>query len=130
MRISNFYRHGEVSVGFLALTIFIAAFFTRILPLSISQYPFNNDALAECGIASDILRNGHLTYDPGAPWYGTHGMAIPILDLLLAFVAGSLGVTPLACAQFVNAVFSVTTVGGLFVLVRSVSGSNRAAFFA
>jgi hypothetical protein len=126
------YRNGLTAVKcFLVLSI--AAFMTRILPLSMSQYPFNNDSLTECEFALNILNSGHLGLPSGEPWYGTHGGSTPILHVLLAFTSSTLGVSPFQCAQFLDAIVAVLTIGCLFLLGRFVSGSLRggvAASFA
>ncbi len=103
--------------------ISISAFATRLMPLAFSQYPFNNDSLVECGLASDITLYGRLEYSPGSPWEGTHSAELPALSVLLAYVSLSLGETPLDCAQIITAVFSVLTVGAVFLLGRQFSGT-------
>jgi hypothetical protein len=108
----------------------IAAFFTRIFPLSMSPYPFNNDSLTECGLAMKILGSGHLSFSVDVPWYGTHSGATPILNILLAYASSVLGIDPLLCAQSLGAVIAVFTVGCIFLLGRLVSGSLRGGIVA
>ena len=108
----------------------IAAFFTRIFPLSMSPYPFNNDSLTECGLAVKILGSGHLSFSVDVPWYGTHSGATPILNILLAYASSVLGIDPLLCAQSLGAVIAVFTVGCIFLLGRLVSGSLRGGIVA
>ena len=101
----------------------IAGFLTRIYPLRMSQFPFNNDSMTECGIASEILSSGHLEFSPGTAWYGTHTVVMPIYDTMIAFVSGMLGMAPVECAQIMNGVIAMTTVGSLYLLGRLFSGS-------
>jgi len=108
----------------------IAAFFTRIFPLSMSPYPFNNDSLTECGLAMKILGSGHLSFSVDVPWYGTHSGATPILNILLAYASSVLGIDPLLCAQTLGAVVAVFTVGCIFLLGKLVSGSLRGGIVA
>jgi len=103
---------------------------TRLLPLSISRYPFNNDALTECGIASEILGSGHLEFSHNAPWSITHSVATPLMNVLLAFFSGLIDSTPLDCGQILGAIVALTTVGGLFLLGRLFSGDLRGAVVA
>jgi len=119
-----------LSSSTLVFAVCLAAFFTRLLPLSISAYPFNNDSLTECGIATQILGSGHLHFSPDSPWYGTHSTVTPALDTLLAFFSAFLGMTPIECAQVLCASISVSTVGLVFLLGRSVSGSSRGGLAA
>jgi len=119
-----------ISVGASLSVILLAAFVTRLLPLSISRFPFNNDSLTECGIASEIMDNGHLTYSREAPWHGTHSVATPALNVVLAFVSSSLDVSPYDCAQVVGATICVLTVGAIFLVARTISGSHFGGFVA
>lgn len=107
--------------------IVFAAFMTRLLPLSMSPYPFNNDSLSECGLASEIMTSGHLRFSSSSLWYGTHGGATPILNILLAYLASALGFNTFECAQVLDAVVAITTVGGVFLLGRLFSSSDGGA---
>ena len=107
--------------------ISVAAFLTRLLPLSMSPFPFNNDSLTECRLANDILNTHHLVFSANAPWYGTHSGATPILNMILAYMSSALGATPLQCAQILDAVVVVLTVGSLFLIVGLISGNPRGA---
>ena len=104
--------------------ILISAFCTRLLPLSISQYPFNNDSLTECGMASEILDSGRLEFSSESSWYGSHSVDIPALNLVLAFISSVFGVSPLQCAQLLIAVVSLVTVGAVYLLGRMMSRSH------
>jgi len=101
----------------------VAAFLTRLLPLSISSFPYNNDSLTECSIASQILSSGVLDSVSEAPWSLSHSLATPGLNVLLAFVAGCLGSTPLAVAQWIGAVLSALTISTIFLVGVKISGS-------
>jgi hypothetical protein len=114
-------KRGFAAVASL-IVISVTAFMTRLLPLSFSQYPFNNDSLIECGLATKILETGHLDFSAGSPWYASHSGATPALNVLLAFTSSIIGPSPLSCAQVLDAVVAVTTVGCIFVLGRLISG--------
>jgi len=128
----------KVSLGFRAplgmlMILSIAAFLTRLFPLSISQYPFNNDALTECGMASEILDSGHLRFSSEAHWSTTHSVAIPILNVMLSFVSSAVGTTPFLAGQTLGATVAISTVGVIFLLGTNFSGDVRggvAAAFA
>jgi hypothetical protein len=107
------------------LIILIAAFVTRLLPLAISQYPFNNDSVTECTLASGILSSRHLDMSAGMSWFSTHSGATPAMNAVLAFISSVFGTAPLQCAQVFAAVLSVLTVGCVFLLCRLISGSFR-----
>ena len=96
-----------------------------MFPLSMSSYPFNNDSVTECGFAMKILSSGHLRFSAGVPWYETHSGATPILNVFLAYASSLLGIDPLLCAQVLDAAISVSAVGCIFLLSRTVSGSLR-----
>ena len=123
LRLSRFGTMASVSLAIIS----VAAFLTRLLPLSMSPFPFNNDSLTECRLANNILNTHHLEFSSSAPWYGTHSGAIPILNVILAYMSSALGVTPLQCAQVLDAVVIVLTVGSLFLVVRLISGNLRGA---
>jgi len=116
---------GNFTAAKAIVAISIAAFMTRLLPLSMSQYPFNNDSLSECTLATRVLGSGHLDLSADAPWHATHSGATPVLNVLLAFISSVFGTTPLQCAQVLDAVVAVLTVGCVFLLGRLVSGSLR-----
>jgi hypothetical protein len=130
MEIGRRYRYWVITASSSLAVLSIAAFFTRILPLSMSPYPFNNDSLTECGLAAKILSSGHLSFSIEVPWYGTHSGATPILNILLAYFSSVLGIDPVLCAQSLDAVIAVFTVGCIFLLGRLVSGSLRGAIVA
>jgi len=119
-----------VRVRSLLIFLAVAAFLSRVYPLHLSPYPFNNDSLAVCGISTEILDSSHLTYSHSAPWSNTHSVNTPFFSILIAFVAGAIGVTPLQCAQFVTACISVLTACCFFLLGRKISNSILGGFAA
>ena len=114
----------SVSAGIVFSVLCIAAFLTRLLPLYLSPYPFNNDSLVACGIASDIMTSGHLDYPPDSAWSGTSSVYTPLVNLLLAFFSSSVGVMPVDCAQLVTAMLSIVTIASVALIGRIVSGSQ------
>ena len=124
-------RYEALTPTFYSLLILLfAAFMTRLLPLAISQYPFNNDSITESLMSTEILDSGHLASSSDPHWMWTHTDFTPALNILLAFFAGLLGTTPLACAQVFGAATAVTTIGGIYLLGRLVLGSERGAITA
>jgi len=124
-------RHKAVTPTFYSLLILLfAAFMTRLLPLAISQYPFNNDSITESLMSAGILDGGHLVSSSDPRWMWTHANFTPVFNIVLAFFAGLLGTTPFACAQVFGAAMAVTTIGGVYLLGRLVSGSERGAVAA
>ena len=107
---------------FAFVVIAVASFLTRLFPLSISPYPFNNDSITECEIASEILDSGHLNL-PSISEQGIHSMGIPAFNVLIAYFSAVIGSPPLECAQFIVAVAAVATIGGLYLLARIITGS-------
>ncbi|MFH1580067.1 MAG: hypothetical protein ABIE25_07910 [Thermoplasmatota archaeon] len=114
---------------FAFVVIAVASFLTRLYPLSISPYPFNNDSITECEIASEILGSGHLNL-PSISEQGTHSMGIPVFNVLIAYFSAAIGVPPLECAQFIVAVAAVATIGGLYLLARIITSSFLGGFTA
>lgn len=110
---------------FLLGAVCVAAFLTRLIPLSVSPLPFNNDSVTEFGMASEILDSGKLDFGPESIWYGTHGASTPVFNVLIAFMSSCLGVEPFACAQLLIAVVSTVTVAAVYKLGRSFSGDMR-----
>jgi len=117
------------SAGALAI-LSVAAFMTRLLPLSMSQYPWNNDSLTECAIATEIANTGHLNYSPDSPWFGTHALATPAFNAMLAFIASALGSTPIEIGQVTGAAMAVPMIGAFFLLGRLFSGDVRGGIAA
>lgn len=115
-------KYGTMAFWSLVI-ILVAAFLTRLFPLSMSPFPYNNDSLTECGLASEILESGHLKFSSETPWYGSHSGATPLLNILLAFQASWFGVDTFQCAQLLDAIVAITTIGALFLLGRLFSGS-------
>jgi len=113
------YIRWETAAFFILL---VAGFLTRLLPLSISQYPFNNDGLTECGIASSILDSGHLRVLPDAVNGTTHSLATPAMNVLIAYMSSMLGVSPFECSQVLVATVALATIGGIYMIARDFSG--------
>ena len=108
----------------------LAAFSTRLLPLAISQYPYNNDALTELSITEEILRTGHMSHSEDLRWNTTHSLVTPALDIMLAFLASVVGSTPQNCSQLLGALVAVSTIGFLFLLGRLFTGTLEGAVAA
>lgn len=121
---SSFAGFLKTSPGVLTVLL-IAAFLTRLMPLSMSLYPWNNDSLTDCGIAEEILSSGSLEYSSGSPWEGTHSLVTPGFNVLIAFIAGALGTTAITVAQYIGAAIAIPMIGGLFLLGRMMSGDLR-----
>jgi hypothetical protein len=113
------YARWEATAFFILLA---AGFLTRLLPLSISQYPFNNDGLTECSLASSILDSGHLRVLPDAVNGTTHSLATPAMNVLIAYVSSILGVSPFECSQVLIATVALVTIGGVYMIARDFSG--------
>jgi hypothetical protein len=108
----------------------IAAFSTRLLPLAVSQYPYNNDSLTEISITEEILGTGHMNYSDDLRWNSTHSLVTPALDIMLAFLASTLGSTPESCGQLLGALVAVSTIGFLFLLGMWFTGTLEGAVAA
>ncbi len=107
------------------LVIVFAAFLTRLTPIAISSYPFNNDGITESSIAQRIIDSGKLVDFSLNVDGTTHSSAFPAMNVFLAYVSSLMGVSPFIVAQAVIAVISMGTVAGLFVIGRSFSGDVR-----
>ncbi|HEX9907337.1 MAG TPA: hypothetical protein VGB78_02580 [Thermoplasmata archaeon] len=107
----------------IAIVLAIAAFATRLLPLYISSYPYNNDSLTEGTIASDILSGGHLEYPEGRSYVDTHSVVTPVYNVLIAFCSAAIGSAPLELIQYLVAVLAVITVFAVYLISRRISQS-------
>jgi len=116
------HKNTTLSPAAVVALLSFSAFLTHLLPLSISQFPFNNDTLSVCGISSDIMNNHRLTGLESSGWQNAHGVRTPLLSIIISYFASAIGTTPLQCAQFVDASLAVVTVGGIFLLTRSMTG--------
>lgn len=94
----------------------LLAFSTRLLPMAISPYPFNNDAILECRIAQDILSSGSLTYPADASYIDSHSVITPAYNSLLAYVSALTGYRPFDSAQVVVAIVAITTILGVYLI--------------
>lgn len=112
------------------IVLITAAFLTRLLPLCISDYPYNNDGITEARVASDILQSGHLEYPDGAFYVDTHSTITPLYNILLAFASSVTGSSTFMSAQAVIASFAVLTVTCIYVLTMMVTKSHRSSLAA
>jgi len=108
----------------------LLAFSTRILPVAVSDLPFNNDGMTEARIASDILTSGSLDFPEGSYYLDTHSIITPVYDCLLAFVSASVGSSPYTVAQYVVACVAVTTIAGIYAVALLMTKSPKGALMA
>lgn len=112
------------------LIMLLAGFSTRLLPLAVSDFPFNNDSLTEISITGEILRTGHINYTDDMRWNATHSLVTPALDVMLAFLASAAGSTPEDCGQLLGALIALSTIGFLFLLGRMFTGTIEGGIIA
>ena len=114
------------------IVLSVLAFSTRILPLSFSPLPFNNDGMTEARIADDMLSSGHLSYPEDSFYVDSYSVITPIYNILVAFSSSTLSVSTYSVSQMLIAAFSVLTVIGGYVIAlkisRSLIGALSAAF--
>jgi hypothetical protein len=114
------------------IVLSVLAFSTRVLPLSISPLPFNNDGMTEARIADDILSSEHLKYPEGSFYSDSYSVVTPVYNVLLAFAASSMSTDTFSASQLVIAAFSVLTVVGVYLvairITNNLTGSISAAF--
>jgi len=116
-------------IGILAVLILLVIS-TRLYPLSISQYPFNNDAVGECRIASDIIASGHMDFPDDRYYTDSHSVITPAYNILLAFTASVIDVSTFDIAQITIAIASVITVIGAYLIAFRMTGSRCGAISA
>lgn len=107
------------------LTILVLS--TRLLPLSISEYPYNNDSITECRIADDIIERSSFSPPADSFYTGTHSVVTIAHNAVLAFTSTAIGCSVFDVAQFATAAFSLVTVIGGFVLGYLLTGSRKGA---
>lgn len=113
---------------FLIIVMFVfIALATRLAPISISEYPFNNDGITECRVAQDIMDSGSLSYPDGAYYVESHITLTPVYDVMLASVSSMLGTSPFWIAQAVVAAFAVVIVLGTYTVVLGITSSHLSA---
>ncbi|MEW5748735.1 MAG: hypothetical protein AB1793_08160 [Candidatus Thermoplasmatota archaeon] len=112
------------------LSLVFMALSTRLVPLAISPFPFNNDGMTESRIAEDIISSGGLSYPSDAFYADSHSVITPAFNLILAFAALMLGTSPFWVAQFLVAAFSVLTVVGIYAVALKVSSNAIAAMLS
>jgi hypothetical protein len=112
------------------LILVLFAMSTRLLPMSISQYPFNNDGITECRIANDLLASRKFDLPDDAFYQGTHSIITPAYNVLLAFVSSLTGQPTWDLAQVIIAVFSVITIVGIYLVTYQMTDSRKGALTA
>ena len=112
------------------IIIAVGTFLTRMLPLSFSQLPFNNDAITESQLASNVLQTGHLSAIIDGHLGAAHSSAMPAYNVIVAYAASVFGVTPFEVSQVIIAVVSVATITGIYVLGKTFSSSPRGGLTA
>jgi len=117
-----------LSRRFILLTLTVLAVTTRLLPLSISHLPFNNDGITESRISSDIVASGHLDYPKDSFYVGTHSTAMPTFNVWLAFASSVLGSSPYDSAQILISFISALTICAIYLLAFRLTGDSRLAF--
>ena len=114
------------------IVLSLLAVSTRILPLSFTPLPFNNDGMTEARIADDILSSGHLSYPESSFYYDSYSIITPIYNMIIAFASSTLGLSTYSASQMLIAAFSVLTIiGGYLIalkITKSLIGSLSAAF--
>ena len=105
------------------LILLTLAFSTRLLPYSISSYPFNNDGVTEARIAGDILSSESLSYPIDSFYRDTYSVVTPVYNIALAFSASVLDVSPFSLSQTLVAMFSILTVLAGYVIALRISKS-------
>lgn len=113
---------------FLLGAIILITISTRLLPIAISPFPFNNDGITESRIAADILESGHLDYPKDAYYYGAHSTITPAYNLLVAFSSSLLGSSTFWVAQYVVGMIALTTIVGAYLIALKITSSYSAAF--
>lgn len=112
----------------LLASLVLLAFSTRFLPVSVSQFPFNNDSLTECSMAEDVIRTEHLEFSEDGWYFDTHSVATPAYTVLLAFASSIIGTSPFDIAQLVTAAIAILAVVGGYALALRISGSANGAY--
>ena len=112
------------------LILVVIAFSTRLLPLSISSYPFNNDGITESRIAEDILASEHLSYPESSYYIDTHSIIFPVYNILLAFCSALCDVSPYSISHYLVAVFSAVTILAGYAIALRISSSVTGAVSA
>jgi len=112
------------------ITLILVAVSTRLLPISISQYPFNNDGITEARISNDILGSESLSYPANSFYVNTHSAAMPAYNVCLAFASSTTGIDPYYLAQAMVAVFSILCITGIYLLGLVMTRDLKAAFLS
>ena len=112
----------------LALILLVTC--VRLLPLSISEYPFNNDGLTESRIAGDILDYGTLYGTGDWIFSDSQSVMMPAYNAMLAFLSATVGYSVIEMAHVTVVISSLLAVLGCFLISKTITGSTRAAFIA
>lgn len=112
------------------LALSLLALSTRLIPLAISPFPFNNDGITESRIAEDIISSRGLSYPDGAFYVDTHSLLTVAFDLILAYAALTLGTSPFWVAQSLAAIFSALSIVGAYAIVLRITSNCPAAILS
>lgn len=112
------------------ISLFVIAISTRLLPLAISPYPFNNDGITECVIASDIMAASRIGSLGGYLFSDPHSMITPIYYSFLSYVSVVVGTEPFWIAQMAVSFFSATTVLGGYLIALQITKDFKGALAA
>ena len=113
-----------------AVILSTLAFSTRLIPYSISAYPFNNDGVTEARIAADIVAAGHLSYPADSFYLDTYSVITPVYNVLVAFSSSFFEISTFSISQALVAVFSILTVMAGYVVALRISNSYVGALSA
>ena len=109
------------------LLLALLSFSVHLIPLSFSEYPFNNDSLVEGRAARQILDTGEIVL----PWDGnlttTHSESTPAWNLVLAFFGGVLGMDPMFASQWAVAAIAPVAALTVYLLLLNMCRDRKAA---
>jgi hypothetical protein len=109
------------------LVLSLVAVSVHLLPLSFSQFPFNNDGLTESVTAQNIIDDHHFHFPKLLSLDTTHSEGTPVFNVVLAFLSSALGVPVIRVSQFMVAMFASLTIVGIYLIVHTMTGDRRAA---
>jgi len=112
------------------LVLSLVAVSVHLLPLSFSQFPFNNDGLTESVTAQNIIEDHHFHFPKFFSLDTTHSEGTPVFNVVLAFLSSALGVSPIQISQFMVAMFASLTIVGIYLIVHTMTNDRRAALVA
>lgn len=114
----------NVRIAILAVLL-LTSVATRLLPLSLSPYPFNNDSITECVAASAIIENEGINIATGFPLSDSHSMVTPVYNVFLGFVSLFVGVDPYWIAQITVSMISALTIIGIYLIANQITGNAK-----